>query len=180
MEQFTVDWFDRCIPSWEKHLFEFKDKADLRFLEIGSYEGRSTLWLLNNILTNKTSRITCIDIFEDAAHQNTWSKELYDKYNMSEVLCNFKKNTKSYQDKIDLHIGYSQKILRTFDPHPMFPTLKDGAILIFDDYAWKMFDNPLRHPGIGVDAFLAVYKDRYDLLEKDQQVILRKKALTYC
>ena len=42
----------------------FRNQPDLNILEIGSWEGRSTCWLLNNILTHPSSQITCIDTFE--------------------------------------------------------------------------------------------------------------------
>lgn len=32
-------------------------------LEIGSYEGRSAVWFLENILTHPTARIVCVDLF---------------------------------------------------------------------------------------------------------------------
>ena len=38
-----------------------------------------------------------------------------------------------------------------------FPLLKEGGLLIFDDYEWKGFPHPLRNPRMGIDAFLAVY-----------------------
>ena len=38
---FTVDWFSCYIHNWTYFLQELKDKPNLRFLEIGSYQGRS-------------------------------------------------------------------------------------------------------------------------------------------
>jgi predicted O-methyltransferase YrrM len=32
-----------------------------KFLEIGSYEGASAIWMLKNILTHPDARITCVD-----------------------------------------------------------------------------------------------------------------------
>jgi len=33
------------------------------YLEVGVFEGRALLWLLENILTHPTARATCIDLF---------------------------------------------------------------------------------------------------------------------
>lgn len=61
--QFTSDWFSQHIPVWTDVLRDLRGKPHLHFLEIGSYEGRSACWLLENILTHPGSRLTCIDIF---------------------------------------------------------------------------------------------------------------------
>jgi hypothetical protein len=62
---FTDDWFTDRIPTRTKELKEFKDKPDVHYLEIGTFEGRSALWALENILTQPTSKITIIDAFEE-------------------------------------------------------------------------------------------------------------------
>lgn len=195
-KNYTQDWFDRCIPVWEKYLSEFRGKPDLKFLEVGSYEGRSACWLLDNILTGDRSTIECCDLFEGCGAQGAWSKELYDRYNMTEVLSNFLDNTKEYGNRVKLHIGISQEILRGMGSVPEFDfiyidgshiasdvledavlsfrLLKSGGIMVLDDYTWEFFDSPLRHPKLGVDAFMSVYSGQFDLLHKDQQVILRK------
>src|SRR5262245_2089799 len=63
--QFTRDWFSHNIECWQRWLAEFNGKPRIRALEIGSFEGRSTTWLLENVLTGETSHIDCIDPFRD-------------------------------------------------------------------------------------------------------------------
>jgi predicted O-methyltransferase YrrM len=41
-----------------------RGKPGLRFLEIGCFEGRATVWLLENVLTHPSSRIVCVDSFD--------------------------------------------------------------------------------------------------------------------
>ncbi len=60
---FTVDYTSWLTPIWETHLAEFKKKQNVHFLDIGCFEGRSSLWFLENILTHPTSSITCVDSF---------------------------------------------------------------------------------------------------------------------
>jgi len=60
---YQVDWFTPQMPLWEKYLSVYKGKEDLSFLEIGSFEGRSAVWLLETILTDDTAKLTCIDPF---------------------------------------------------------------------------------------------------------------------
>ena len=35
---YTTDWFSNNIPLWTKHLAQFVNKPNLKFLEIGSWE----------------------------------------------------------------------------------------------------------------------------------------------
>src|SRR5205085_745809 len=50
-------------------LGEFKGKPGINYLEIGTYEGRSALWVLENILTHPTSKLTIIDAFEENTYK---------------------------------------------------------------------------------------------------------------
>src|SRR3977135_3275245 len=63
---FSQDWFSQHIPIWTRLLQEFKGKAGLRVLEIGTFEGRSPCGLLENIVTGEGANIDCIDTFEGA------------------------------------------------------------------------------------------------------------------
>ncbi len=54
---FTSDWFGGHIPTWTRLFADLAGKPNLAFLEVGSYEGRSTVWLLGNVLTHRTARI---------------------------------------------------------------------------------------------------------------------------
>jgi len=193
-KQYTQNWFDRCIPDWEKYLADFKGRPNLRFLEIGSFEGRSTCWLLDNILIHSSSEITCIDLFEHCSFRGEWSKELYDRYDMPEVHKNFLSNTAEYDSRVRCIVGASQNELKSLvgeydfvyidgshlasdvleDTVLSFSLLKHGGIMILDDYSWEFFDNPLRHPKIAIDAFLEIYANRIDVLHIDQQVVLKK------
>ena len=60
---FSEDWFTGRLSTWKRVLLQFKGKSNLQYLEIGVYEGRSILWMLENVLTHPTSNATGIDIF---------------------------------------------------------------------------------------------------------------------
>jgi len=51
---------------------------------------------------------------------------------------------------------------------------KEGGIIIWDDYLWELFDDPLRQPRMGVDAFLDCYEGKYEVVAKEWQVCIRK------
>lgn len=59
----SEDWFTRNIPIWEVALASYKGRLDIHYLEIGAFEGRSGMWMLDNILTHPSSRMTVIDPF---------------------------------------------------------------------------------------------------------------------
>ena len=57
---YTVNWFS---PKKFKILDNFKLKDNINFLEIGSFEGLSTNYFIDNFLNGKNCYITCIDPF---------------------------------------------------------------------------------------------------------------------
>src|SRR5262249_12540169 len=58
---FSSDWFADHIPVFERFLGHLKGHP-CRLLEIGSYEGRSTTWLVDNIATHPSAGIDAIDM----------------------------------------------------------------------------------------------------------------------
>lgn len=58
--EFTKDWFRPHIPRWEKILSGLKGKP-ARALEVGTYEGRAAVWLMENILTHDDASLVVID-----------------------------------------------------------------------------------------------------------------------
>lgn len=163
----TTDWFSWNIPNWERWLFPLAGKPDVRFLEIGCYEGRATLWLLSNILTHETARIDCLDVFEDPGSPSTDGRNRQKP--TSDVTC-------GYESRFDHNIGTdpsgnkvrklkaaSQETLRNLDLYCYdaiyidgshiacdvledavlaFRLLRVGGIMIFDDYEWNGTEKP--------------------------------------
>jgi predicted O-methyltransferase YrrM len=174
---FEYDWFSGNIPIFEKHLSRYKGEP-CRFLEIGSHEGRSATWLLDNVLTHPAAHLNAIDL----VIQNVLVGNLQ----------------KSGGDKTTLHEGVSCKLLRTFtfesfdfvyvdgshtaidvleDAVLSFRLLKNGGIMAFDDYLWhEERHSDGTYPKAAIDAFLSVYGHRFRLLEKGFQVWIQKVA----
>lgn len=46
---FTDDWFSIHIPIWAKALAPFAGKPNLKYLEVGVFEGRAAMWMLEEI-----------------------------------------------------------------------------------------------------------------------------------
>ncbi|MBN2420275.1 MAG: FkbM family methyltransferase [Deltaproteobacteria bacterium] len=57
------NWFTH-EQAFSDLLGTFAGRPDLLFLELGSWKGRSALWLAENILTGGNSRIICVDVWD--------------------------------------------------------------------------------------------------------------------
>jgi predicted O-methyltransferase YrrM len=178
--EFTQDWFTVRIPKWTEILEPFKGKPNLHYLEIGVHEGRSALWMLENILTHPTARITCLDIFA--------LKATHDRF-----LANLKLS--GFEDKTKIIKGKSQTTLRSLpldsydivyidgshvapgvllDATLSWDLLKKGGIMIFDDYMWKWELPPQERPKIAIEAFLRIFKNELQVLHQEYQIIIKK------
>src|SRR5215467_7245564 len=56
--EFTADWFSHVVATWER-LLEVANPS--KVLEIGSYEGRSTCFLVERIGARRGYDIFCVD-----------------------------------------------------------------------------------------------------------------------
>lgn len=183
---FTEDWFSQNIPVWSQLLTHLKG-IPARALEIGSYQGLSAVWLLQNVLTHPDSKITCIDTFEGSVEHTEEQKQSLYKI--------FAHNLSRFGNKVSVGKGRSCDILRTLpceqaydiiyidgDHHApsvledavlAFPLLKSGGLMIFDDYAWPG-DKPLDKPTVAIDAFVSIYADKLQVVHKAYQLIVKK------
>jgi len=60
--EFTNDWFPRHIPVWTQMVGALNPS---RALEIGPYEGRSGIWLVENCKNSLGFELHCIDPWAD-------------------------------------------------------------------------------------------------------------------
>ncbi len=181
---FTSDWFSNKAPNWTRVLSEMKDKPGLSYLEVGVWEGRSFFWVLDNILTHPSCRAIAIDIFSGDEEQR--------------FLENMRRS--GHSSKISVIKGSSQQKLRDLklnsidliyidgdhrsksvlmDAVLSWDLLKEGGILIFDDYKYPP-DIPLEmRPEFAIDVFLRVFQDEIQILSNEYQLIVRKEK-TQC
>ena len=183
--EFDENWHENQVPVLkEKFLPLWEGKKELRALEIGSFEGRSTAWWLDNM---DIKEMVCIDTWEGG--------EEHSHIDMNKVFENFKANV---GDKVEWHQGYSHDILmdlikdqRKFDfiyidgSHVAKDVLFDamlsdrllvsGGIMHFDDYLWPE-KLPERHkPKKGIDMFFALNYENYNQVYAAYQVCIKKK-----
>ena len=48
-QDFTQNWTKNHVKKWSEVLAELKGKSDIKAIEIGSFEGRSSIWFIDNI-----------------------------------------------------------------------------------------------------------------------------------
>lgn len=179
---FTSDWVSNKAEKWKELLAHLIGKPNLRFLEIGSYEGRSACWWCENVLTHPTSKLICID---------PWTKH-------PEREKRFDQNTKRFGKKVDKRKGFSRSLLpkipdNSLDAayvdgcHEAGPALLDGiltlhklkvgGLMIFDDYEHPGggLEKLVHLPREGIDAFLRLYDYRINVLHRGWQVVVQRK-----
>ena len=160
---FTNEWFERdAKPVWDELLPKLNPS---RILEIGSYEGASTCYLIQKIGAEQDMVIHCVDTWEGGVeHQEGGVVASV----MSEVEQRFLQNTQAAQQSVPnkvslvIHKNSSLEALSKlladgksgyFDfiyvdgshqaPDVMadavlgFALLRKGGILAFDDYLWQ-------------------------------------------
>ncbi|WP_261219975.1 class I SAM-dependent methyltransferase [Ancylothrix sp. D3o] len=193
--QFTQDWFSRNIPGFQKNLERYVNIADIKALEIGSWEGRSTCWLLENILIHPSAEITCIDTFQGSIEHTTFFNQTY--INSIESRFDFNIQLTQAGQKVKKIIGNSHEILRTLplntydfiyidgshlacdvlaDAVLSWPILKLGGLMIFDDYDFSVPNQPTQDTKIGIDAFLKAFQPKLKILQQEYQVMVEKIA----
>ena len=164
----------------------FKNVTNIRnILEIGSYEGRSAIFFLNNFID---SNIHCID---------TWSgSDEHDNFDFSVIEKKFDTNTSAFQlnkrlkkfkmtsneffmtnsKKYDLifvdgdHSSNQVKI----DINNSWKILNKGGYLILDDYMWWFYKDLKKNPASSINNFIVNNISEISSLKIWQQVIIKK------
>ena len=187
--KFTNDWFQRdAKPIWDQIIPRIRPQ---RILEIGSFEGASTCYLIDKLAHDMPLEIHCVDSREGGVEHGD--------QDMGSVESRFRHNVKSatgrapYPVSVTTHKGYSDiglaKLLADgkadyFDfvyvdashqaPDVLcdavlgFRLLKVHGFMAFDDYLW--FEalpggkDPLRSPKMAVDAFVNIYIRKINII----------------
>jgi predicted O-methyltransferase YrrM len=196
--RFTEDYSGNYMSLWPNIFAELRGRDDLNFLEVGSFEGMSAVWLLTNVLTSSSSHLTCIDPFENDdpaqalfdVQRDSEGRSSYDRfiYNISLT---------GHLDKVAIVKGRSDRALREIpvgsvdaayidgshlaldvlqDAVLSWGALKLGGLLIFDDYCWESpySKDPLCTPRPAINAFLNIFAQRIKTLHIGSQVVLQK------
>lgn len=182
---FTATWHLNQIPTWTKILGDWVGKPDLRYLEVGVYEGRSLLWMTDNVLTDPSTELVAIDIFA-GDYEATFDRNIAASPAANQITKHKGPSGEVLRDsslgKFDIiYIDGSHTAADVLaDAVLAWGLLEEGGLLIFDDYGWTGRKGgalpPELLPRMAVDLFLAAYRFEVEVVDIGYQVAVRRVA----
>lgn len=190
MGNYTADWVTNNIRLWENTI-GFLKGVQVDMIEIGTFEGRSAVWFLENILTHPDSHLDCIDHYKGSPEYEGFN------FDMEGIKERAKKNLEPFGKKVNLIIENSATYLKgrtkkatliyIDGSHMTNNTLTDAVlsnmllkpngIIIFDDYLWHGLQINTYNPKMAIDSFMMCFQDDYELVGTGYQIVLRKKLV---
>jgi predicted O-methyltransferase YrrM len=193
--KFTQDWFSHNIPLWEQLAKVLPGTPGLRwFLEIGSFEGRSAIWMAENMMSDR-DHLDCVDTWEGSEEH---SPELFGDANGM-----FRHNVKiaaeklpdrrifQHTEKSTNFLAWATERRRIYDfiyidgSHiardvmtdacMAWPLLDKGGLMVFDDYLWGETRDILHRPRLAVDMFANLFAEELDIVHMGYQFVVKKK-----
>jgi hypothetical protein len=142
----------------------------------------SALWMLENVLTHPSARLTGIDLFPDDIEQRYRANlELSGFAHKATTIrgpsqVELKKLPPRSFDLIYLDGSHKAADVMT-DAVLSWQLLETGGLLIFDDYEWSGGHLPLElRPTLAIDAFITAYRNEIEVVVSGYQVVLRKRV----
>jgi len=198
MPHFTSDWFTNAIVNFD-YITNYinKEKQIDSILEIGSHEGRSACWMLENMLSD-TGTMTCIDPFADrpvtAFAEDSIPEDRTIETRFRANIAEVKGANQTVNVMVDLSFSALAQLIVAKQQYDFiyvdgthhadevladavmcFGMLQSGGVMLFDDYLWE--DDP-RHLGrckASIDAFVNMFYDRLKLGLVNYQLAIVKK-----
>lgn len=186
------NWFAiTAQANFETYLAEFKDKPNLKFLQLGVFTGDATVWLCNNILTDKSSKLIDVDTWEGSDEESHAEMDFSDVYQVYQdkvkdlpVVSVVSDTHKYLIRQLDNFIGAFDFIYIDadhttvgvlLDAELSWPLLKSGGVMAFDDYTWGRDLPPSKTPRPGILLFVERHKEEIDTLVINSQYWIKKK-----
>ena len=185
---YTNNWFDRNIYISMKLLQKIFTNKTIKILEIGTHEGKSAVWMLENLCRADNSTLTSIDPYNVSDKTSPLNNETYNLFINNIQLC-------TQYSKFNQYIDYSNNVMpkliqenKTYDliyidgshiyedslddmNHAHHLLQKDGIMLLDDvgyDYTKSTSVNG------ALKTFLNNHKDTYKILLQEWQWMIQK------
>lgn len=183
--KYSQNWF--LSSEIRKELFKFLDKSkENKILEIGCFEGLSSIFFADNFLYNTKSTLTCVDPF--LTINNNDHKQFLQ--NNEEINFDFNISICKNLNKITIHKitsdlffennnqkynfiyidGCHEPDFIKRDMENSFSNLEKNGIMWMDDYGGGD-DNKIKN---AMDSFLEKYNGQYKLIHKGYQLAIQK------
>jgi predicted O-methyltransferase YrrM len=192
---FQHDWFEWHRPTWEE-LTSPIASTRLHVLEVGAFEGASTTWILDNLMSNSKSRMVVVDTFEGGMEHQAEPA----KYHLISLEERFRLNVSKCKqsEKLTVRMARSVDALMVmrqesavFDliyidaSHVAVDVLHDallswrmlavGGYLVFDDWRWKGYNEDCYNPRVAIIAFMQCVPQELRIVrETDGQIWVTK------
>jgi hypothetical protein len=172
---FGFDLFTPHIPVWNKLVGDLRDK-EISVLEIGAFEGSSSTWIVDSLLSHPKSRLVSVDPFlmgSEARYMRNLEATA-----RREQVCVVKDRSRNalvalaadaQGKKFDLiYIDGDHTASSVLEDAVLaFALLAQGGVMIFDDYG---MDDVKR----AVDGFLACHEKDVIVLSRAWQLAVKK------
>jgi GR25 family glycosyltransferase involved in LPS biosynthesis len=177
------NWFDGdAVSNFNKHLSKFKGKENLNYLQIGAFTGRASVWMLTNVLTSDTSKLTDVDPwlpYDQIPLISDWDsvEQAYDEQiapyvnKVNKIKMHSKdwleSNADNKFDFIYIDGNHSAKGIES-DARLSWSMLKVGGIMALDDV---FLNGEARQANL---SFVETVKNKAEIIEDSYQIWLRK------
>ena len=193
---YTQDWSHWIPAVWTNTIPLMKQRKN--FLELGSYEGRSAVWTLENMLEDGGC-ITCVDTWgggEEHKQLQLDIENVESRFDANIKLAKEKNPTKdvfkiksttydalrynallTLGERFDfIYIDASHKAQDVLTDAVMaWPLLDKKGFMVFDDYMWGEPRDLLHRPKLAIDAFVNIFAEELEISYIGYQLIVRKK-----
>ncbi len=177
--QFSKDLVTWREDRWLSMLSSIKNQADLKYLEIGSFEGRSVIWMMKNIFTHSTSSAEIIDSFYDKneaiLRRNLKVANLTEKVHIHEGSSHLKLRNLPLQQFNLIYVDGCHCCRHLFSDLALaWDLLKPKSFMILDDYGYKDHSPDEPSPKSVIDFFIECFKKELTVVYKGYEVIIEK------
>ena len=183
------NWFKiTAEENFKSQLMPLAGKFGLKFLQIGAFTGNASVWLVDNILTQRNSVLEDVDTWSGSDEQEHKEMDWLDVERTYDSRIAFRPNVIKYKMDSKEFLRSIEKVTFDFiyidgdhtaegvlqDAVLGWRLLKPGGIMAFDDYLWEDPRGIEFQPGWSIDTFVGAVKDESEVLLSNSQVWLRK------
>ena len=180
-KRITNDYFSMHSYNFFKYL-NFLE-GNFNYLEIGTYEGNSAMFVAN---TFPKSKVYCVDNWNKTEEYGDQNFDIVEKnfdYNTASFnnILKFKNNSDDFFKKNNtlfevIYIdGYHRDFQVLKDCRNAWKILKKDGLLICDDYIWNFYENIKENPCYSINKFMDEIKNENKVLEVSKSQIFIKK-----
>ncbi len=187
-----MDSFSLNVFNWEKFFNTSKLRyKSLKYLEIGCFEGRSSVYVLENL---KNAYCYFVDPFKEYYEMT----ESTNQNNYVAIYKNFLSNVNKFPNRYEIFKTTSKKFFETLDTTDKFDFIYiDGSHLsedvyldflnadahidsngyiVFDDFFWSWYPTMEDNPFFGITKFLYENRKKYKIIYLGEQLIIKKRS----